>query len=1480
VRRTFYWKRLVIVVAAALVLGGAVFAVHHFQANSQSAVIKSRAEKAAAAAETDPAQRAEAVRLYKQYLKFRPADEAAFQKYANLLFEEAKADPAQSEGAAAGAEAFLRAFPNHPAERQKLAELYLLTRQVGKLTLALQHIEMLFSAPGGEYRTNVEVREMAALCERGLDNLEEAIAHLEAAVATGKAPVPVYVLAMQLHYANKKDPKRNVAIDDLLRGLRSGRFEHNLEARVAAARFELAMKNLAPARADLDRAFGRVKGFPDLGGDTSPDALLAQAELELAAIGDADQAPAQRTKAEGFLRKGFALDKKNVAVGIKLAEVLAVEGKRDEGVQVLKQTVDALSAVNDYYFQVIDRLLDLGEQELSASLIESKLAPDAGKKTITAYFRGRLAVVKQDWPAALKLFEEAHPNLVRVPEYHKKAMLGLATCYSAMQNPDKQLEYCREALRDDPGYALAVIGEAEALSRMGKHAEALQKFRLIVYEYRLDVYRTELVRLELFAVLTQPGEAGARDWHRFEESLKFPNPPAEVHIYQAEALVVRGRAADADKLLRDWLKDHPKDPKAAAVWVALARVGGGKPDAAASVLEEALKASGDTIEVRLARAGLLVARAKPATPADFEELAAGAEKFSAPDRFRLLFGLGSAAGRLADRGPDSDQTRALRGAAVRLLRAAADTQPKDLACRATLLDQALAAGQMDVVEQVLKEMALVEGETGPVGTLGRIAIRLPEVRKLADPAARAAGVKELRELALRVRELRPGWSRVYIALAQLDELEGLNDAALDRYREAIAKGDRQEFVVRKVVDLYRAKQQDDKAVGLLNTLSTEVRLPDDLERYRAIYDVMQAAELPKNARPTIDRIAPYKSDDYRLLLLRGALLASVRAEDDALAAFQRAVELADKVPEAWASLVAQLMKHGKTADARRAVDEAKKKLSEAPRKPGASPADLSLALGGLYEMIGDTKAALEYFTAADKLAPLELNPTRQLVMFLYRSGQNERAAELLNRAKESPAPEVARWARRYLALTLMTRPDAYAVRGEALALVERNLAAAPNDPEDLKARACVWTCDPATRDEGIEVLRQFGERGDLSPDEYYLLGRLAFDRGKFLEAVPHFKLAARIRPGVTAEHLAAVVRVYLVLAQTEPRGKATTMARAEAALERLKTNNPTSWEAAREEARFLIRKSKDAAALGESDEAKKLRERARGAVTNFPGWNAPTNLAGRTGPLFEELGFAADAKDAYVKFLDDNKDAPAAHAPLAVFYIHRKQPDKAIQLALAREQEKKVPVLLTARILTGAVRAKRPEAATEAAVEKWLDAAQRAAAGNAELEAGLIGARAELLDAQGKYDESIKEYERSIARGKSDLVVNNLCMLLALRAPARADEAVKMMTDLIAIRGPAPSYLDTRAVAYLVSSRPEAAIKDLQLALVQYERAAYRFHLAWAIDLNSEPGKRVYAADELQRAKGLGLTVDHLHPIELKRYAELFAKYKVPLDEK
>ena len=1483
-RRTLYWKRLLIVVAAFLALTSGVYAIHHFQLKTQSSALKDQVDRIATQAETDPAKRAEALEHLKKYLRFRPDDEASYQKYAALWFTEVKADPAALERAAGGIEAFLREFPKHAEERQKLVELYVATGQVTKLALAKKHIEVLMEQGGGAQK-NIEVLELAATCEFGLGNLQGAIGHVEAAVATEKAPVRTYVRAMELHHVNKGDPKRNTNIDDHLRALRTGRFASNLEARVAAARFEMVLKNWSTAAADMKDAFDR------LGGGENPDALLAMAELALAGIKATDteaQIKEQHAKAEGHLRKAFALDKKNVQVGMLLAEVLARLGKRDDGVQVLKQTADALGEVNDQYLMLVDRLIDLGEQELSASLTE-KLGTDAHRKVIVSYYRGRLAVLKQEWPTGLRLLEESAPNLVRVPLYHKKAMVGLAACYAAMQNPEKQLEYCRMALRDDGGYPVAVIGEAEALVKMGELEEALKRYRIIVHAMQIVGYRPELARLELHDLLGQPAQV--RNWTRFEESL---GPPAsrtpEVHVMHAESLVARGQAADAVKLLEGWLSANPADPKAASVWVAISRIkDGAKPGDGAAVLDEAQKKVGNAVEIRLARAALLVSRARPPAPEEFDALAAEREKLPKPDQFRLLIGIGVAAGRVADRGGDKPEGKAMRETAIKHLRAAADVMPKDLVSRAALLDQGVAAGRRDVVDQALKEMAAVEGENGPVGALGRIAIRLPDVRKLTGPA-RAAGVRELRALAATVQKQRPGWGRAFVALGQLDELDGLNDAALVNYRAAIKKGERQEFVIRSAVNLYRVKRQDEAAVGLLTQLSTEMRLPDDLERYRSIHKL--ADDLPQHAKPTIDRIAPAESTDYRIQLLRGSLLAAIRDDDNALKAFLRAVEVpggekvpgegpipaGEDVPETWAALVAQLVKTGKPADAKRAVDEAERKLTRKEKEPKTEQgkADLQVALGGLHELISDLKAALTHYEAARKTAPRELNPVRQLVVFFQRTGQPDKAFELLNAVKDAEVPDIARWARRHLALTLLTRLDAYKQRTVALELIDRNLAVAANDPEDVKAKATIQTVDPVTREEGTRTLRQFGDRGDLTPDEFYLLGRLAFDQGKFLEGEKYFKLGARVRPGVTAEHMAGLVRVYVAL---------NTLGDADLALERLKANFPTSWEAVREEARLLYRKSKNKAAVADFDDAKRLLEQARAVIVKYPNWDAVGNLYAKSGPLFDELGLKDDAETAYKKFLAESP-LPAAHVPLTVFYVTHKQPEKAI--ALAREREAKVSPAVTAQLLSGAVRMKRPGAAVEAEIEKWLADKLREAAGNPEAEAPLIGARAELLDAQGKYDDAIKEYERGAAtfaravnpKSTNDRAVNNLCMLLALHDKKRAGDAVKMMTDLIAIRGPVPAFLDTRAVAHIVTSNPTEAVKDLDLALKQADRAVYHYHLALALDLEGSKSRPITADKELQAAKALNLTADDLHPLEYERYVLLLKKHLIPVPEK
>ena len=1449
-RRVLSWKRLLIVVGAVIVLGGTTYAVHEVQVRRLATSVKERAQKAEEAAADDPAKAEEAIKLYGDYIKYRPKDEDAFTRYTSLVFGQAKADPKNIPTAIDIGEKFLRQFPDHPEERRKLIDLYL---KVGPLNSARQHILILFNAPGKNFRRDADLLEKIAVCELAAGEIPMAITYLDQAIATGEAPAKVFDQLLGTLHGNPSFKDAQYTPSKYLEiMLGQEPYRSSIEVRVVAGRFLLLRGDAPGAREQI--AFARTQ-MP--GGTTHPDVLIASAELEMAEIKTAEAIPVQLKKAQTYMDTAFQVAPRNVRVGLFLAEILSRQGEIRRAVDVLKTTADALGETNDEFLFLVDRLIDLGEQELSAKLIERISANEADRVRIGKYLSGRLALLKGDYTLARTLLEEVTPTLSRVPEFHKKAACGLGRCYEIAQNPDRQLDYYRAALKDDALYLPAVLGEADALLRLGKFREALSRYTTIVKGYKLEQYRPTLARLELRAVLTQP--PGNQNWAAFEASLgPAENRPTELQILYAESLAARNEPAKAAAILEAVVQANPG---AVSAWVGLARIRGGKPDAIIAILDEAEKKGGaDTVDLRLARAVVTVNRGRKPNPAELRKLATGGEKFDKLEQRLLWIGLGEAALRAAQNVPNAE-TREFHDLVIEFYGRAAALDKLDLIPRVVLIDLGAMTGRRDVTDRALAEIADVEGANGPISTLARVILRLPVVRKIEDTAARAGAIRELRVMAEQAKKDRPGWPRVYVVLAQLDELEGHTADALTNYLEAIAKGERQEYVFRRAVELYRApdRRQDDQAAALLNQYHTEVLLSDDLERFRVVHNLVKS-DIPRSERDTIDRIARADSKDYRLLLLRGALLAAIGAEDDALAAFRSAVAWGEAMPETWKSLVGFLVRHGKIDEARAAVAEAVRKLQLNPPKTDAAHAEMLIALANCHEIIEAPKEAEEYYRRAVKLAGKELNPNRELVLYLQRTGRAPEVEQILRRLIDDPAQDLARWARRYRALGLITGQEGYSRRAAALELIDRNLTAATKDPEDVKARATIQTVDPVTREEGIRTLKEFAKWGDLTPDEFYLLGQLHFHQGgdKVFESVEFFEQAARSRPGVSPEHMAALVRIYAAINKPDHAARA---------LERLRTFAPRSWEAAREEARLKHRAATAANKDGKPEEAKRLDAQARDLVLKFPGALTEKAIGQRTGPLLEELGFLTDAEAVYTQLLKEGTDA-GPHVPLVLLLIKQKRTGAAVELAL--KYQDKAPIGWTAGLLTGAVRARSPGPDAERAVEQWLEGKLREFDGKPEF-GGLLATRGVLLDAQRKYPEAIAAYTEALKHGRSDVAVNNLCMLLALHRADRVNDAIAMMNDLIAIRGPAPAYLDTRAVCYLVKGGMTAeAIKDLDLALLQEYRAVYLFHLAWAHDLI--PEKRPTRDAELDAAKKLGLTLDDLHPLEDRKFRELYSK--------
>jgi len=165
----------------------------------------------------------------------------------------------------------------------------------------------------------------------------------------------------------------------------------------------------------------------------------------------------------------------------------------------------------------------------------------------------------KDWPKVITLIESLKPSLQdSLLPTHLKALQGAGRF-------EQMLALCRAKIPtyDGPGgprLSVARIGEAQALSRLDRHAEAaaahLQNGRLgysMGYGNALAEYRAT----QDFAALLSASE---------EILARSPRHP-EAAVYRGEALAKLGRWTEAEPALNTALE---LDPKAAMAWADLA----------------------------------------------------------------------------------------------------------------------------------------------------------------------------------------------------------------------------------------------------------------------------------------------------------------------------------------------------------------------------------------------------------------------------------------------------------------------------------------------------------------------------------------------------------------------------------------------------------------------------------------------------------------------------------------------------------------------------------------------------------------------------------------------------------------------------------------------------------------------------------------------------------------------------------------------
>jgi tetratricopeptide (TPR) repeat protein len=1422
-------KLLLGLLLGTLVLTGSVFGVHHFQYQRIAAALLWQAGRA------EEQGQAERLALYLQrYLEFNPRDDGAKERLARAWARDEFEGRPKLRGRAVR---LLDEVLNRDGERPELRRLAVkLALEVYNLKVARGHLEKLLpwddlkrAGREGRDKARGELEGYWAQLLEAEKRPVEAMDCCRRARAHDPEGQESYVrLAWLLRRQKEDDPQKraeNLAeagrvLDELVKNN-----EPSYKAYLARWRYRREFDLLALHETDDAGKYALTEAAEDVAqalkrAPEQVDVLLAAADVARlkgqAALEDAKLAKPererllaeQRQEASRYLERGLELRQK--------------QGKRDGADPARFQLLwhkaalllDELKRLDGEEKPAPDRETRKRGLEAQAAEAIEQVRKDRQLPAAADFLQGRLLVHRRRWAEAAALFEQAAAQLATQPDLAAQANLYLGQCYEQLEEPNAMYNAYKRVAEWDPNSAAALLGMGSALWAQGRPADAMVKYREVVARSAvppkgwLDVARLEM---EVQGQRTQPDWAAAEKY--ITEAAKANKGSCEVALLRAELLLRQGKAEDAEALLKEAKR---KQPGAAELWAALADLAARRNARveARKLLDEAERTAGDTVLLRLARARLMSGKPVKEVAGTLAKLAEGSERFGEEERGRLLSGLADAQHRVGN----LEEARKLWQDVARL-----PGQRTNLRLRLLLFDLALKLGDEPGMDQALQEVRAVERTSGAFSNYGR-ALKLIWLARHTKGDGRGQ-LDEARLLLDRVLAQRPAWPAVFLARAEIAEMTGNPERAVEELQEAVKNGENSPAALRRLAELQDRLGRSAEAETTLKRLPEALLTNPDFSRVAAgvslhTNNLNRALEL---ARASVKE----GSKDPRDLLWMGQLLAAAGKAPEAEGRLREAVKVGPGETAAWLTLVKFLAyRDGKGRDEALAVIS----LAEAKL-----PADKkALTLAQCYEAIAAGKEAEEKYKEALAERPDDATVVAATATYYLHGGRVQEAEPLLRKIASGQVkaqPAQAERARLGLAVVLANGTDYRRFR-EALDLVGVKLDAqgklAPDtshsqestEHKRCKARVLATQSQKQFRARAVELLQELQRGGALLPDDRFVLGVLYDADGNWPAAAELVRDLTRL-PAPTPRHLAWYVMGLL-------RQKSVDLSEAERCVQRLQQLErgyrvrPNHFASVELQARLLE-------ANGRGDEALKLLRE---------------HLAGKDAPPEEGL---------------------LLHASL------RRQKRYAEAFAECEKvwREGRWPPEVAGSVSVGLLRVMKPTDAQCRQVENWLKAASRARPDSVVLRMHL----ADLYDQRGRYDEAEAAYREVLAKEPGNFVaLNNLAWLLALRK-GDAAEAERFVNEAIANLGRRGDLLDTRGVVRLALGRPESAISDLQDAAADSESPTRLFHLARAHHLARD---RVNATRVLTRARQRGLAPDLLHPVEQEACRKLLAELNVP----
>ena len=1151
---------------------------------------------------------------------------------------------------------------------------------------------------------------------------------------------------------------------------------------------------------------------------TDAEVLLASAELKMNQVDYADQASS--ADAINAVKEEFALGQSNypddIRFPLELSSFYLRLGESERAEQIAIEAKSLAKEKPAQLWFVADTLITTGQHDEAAKIIQqldaTRLAPSA-----VNFLKARLSKAEGNWTRTIELIEKFRLELFWNSELALRTEIMLAECYGRLGKTDQQRDVYQRMLGINPTSIPARRGLADIELARGNVDEAIRKYRELLGA--VPELRFTVARLLLWQNANKP--EAQRNWGNVIATLEgLPERlknSGEYVLIMTDIELAQGARAEALKTLNAAKDENPKEPR---YWLALFNLtrGNGEYDKAVSILDMAEAEAGDQVAFRLARAQLALEQKGKEAGETLQTLEANMEKFSTSEQANLLLGLAN------------DHRRIQNTAeANRLMKQAAELRTGDIEIQLTLLDFASDQDDVDQLTKIRDTLRRIEGESGTAWKYAD-AVRLAKMHWKNENAANEQAARKRIE---QVRKQRSEWYRPILLEALLDDRSNNVEQAIENYMQAIRLGAKFPQVAQRTVQLLVSRRRFDEAREVIRQFGGTERSPEfgKMMTELALFENRSNEQVLELLKTTVSKDSTQAGDH----LWRGFVLAMAGQPDEAETAHRRAIELAPRSLNGWLMLTQFLVEAGKVSEAKKTIDEASQQLD---------PKDLPDYLAVALEAVGERTEALKQHQTLLEANPNDPALLRGLVGFHLRGGETELAKPYLKKLINSKGGNL-QWARRTLALTLATTGN-YQDGSEALRLIADNLDDRPDSPQDLRAQALILADRPGERKQSIRILEDSYRRLRPTDQEQFLLARLYELDGDWKEAREQF---TNVLAGSGRTNVAFIAHFIRSLLR---EGETATAAVWTDRLEKLPGQEQSVTT--------LDLRARVLHAQGENDKAATvLKEYANAQYDQ----SKNPEYYRWAGVLLAELGQSKEAEAFLRRYTDLTKEKqPLAIADLVLLLARQNRVSDALELCEEAYRHNADPATVI-RLAVAVVRIGQANKKELDRLESFLQMAMK----EHPMILDLRISWADLLDAEDRYEEAIREYRQLLNQVPSNaLILNNLAWLLTFRTNNHS-EALTLIDRAIAFQGPTANLLDTRGVILTRMDRHAEAISDLTAATNQENVAPTYFHLAQAFaqSRNNQEAERFF-----RRAMEMKLDPkSDLHPLEQPAYEQL-----------